>query len=157
MKNQIVKISHGTELLQAELNKVIKGVLHVGSQSIGFMVIPTHEELLKCMPQRVGTHNGYVEHLGPEADYNDLPYEVHGGLTFIGKASRLRIPEPFKDEQMYIGFDTCHLDDGPHCDFDYVMSEIRRLGEQVVFRELRLGIRKSSFEKEQQNDNENDT
>ena len=52
-----------------------------------------------------GEYNGYVslppEHPWHGVSYDDIPVEIHGGLTY----SRM------EEARWVIGFDTCHLDD----------------------------------------------
>jgi len=59
-------------------------------------------------------YNGYVgipkEHPAWRKNYNDLPIDVHGGLTFseMGKEDDANWPDP---ELCWFGFDTAHSGD----------------------------------------------
>jgi len=73
----------------------------------------------------MGSLNGYITlPLGSRydgADYDDIPIDIHGGLTFGG------IFDVFSTDNWTIGFDTSHF--GDNCkaiqNVDYVVSQLR--------------------------------
>lgn len=57
-------------------------------------------------------------------DKDDIPVEVHGGITFKGN--------PFDDEpEEWIGFDTLHFGDGDWITENYVEMNCRYMIEQL--------------------------
>jgi hypothetical protein len=79
-------------------------------------------------------------------DYNDVPVEVHGGLTYADLCSPpiCHIPEPgMPDKVWWLGFDTAHWsdltplrlidfgDDVTYKDVTYVTTETKELAEQL--------------------------
>lgn len=85
-----------------------------------------------------GWGNGYIAI--PESStwhgmkYDDIPVDVHGGLTYADLASNASFkPENISDDDWIIGFDTCHFTDNAHdCDKEYVIAETDNLFNQMV-------------------------
>lgn len=108
---------------------------------------------LPCMIVRnsMGSLCGYVavdrNHPDFGKDYNDVPVDVHGGLTYADKCSHVicHVPEPGKpDDVWWLGFDCAHLgdlspaphmfdryDDGHYRDVKYVTEECTSLAKQL--------------------------
>ena len=93
-----------------------------------------------------GWGNGYVlippEHPWHGLPYDNIPVDVHGGLTFGSSISNapwvkyhpiLQKNENrgrnYQDYFVY-GFDTAHLGDGPHLTKEWVLKETQYLAEQ---------------------------
>ena len=75
------------------------------------------KEITHLPTVETGWGNGYVA-LPPEhpyylKDYDDIPVDVHGGLTFGSLARRFKWEEiqDIPDDYYIIGFDTAHLGD----------------------------------------------
>jgi hypothetical protein len=64
---------------------------------------------------RIGYRCGYVRlpinHPWHGRDYDDVPADVHGGLTFA--AADVPCPKGGEDNAWWIGFDCAHCDDAP--------------------------------------------
>lgn len=67
-------------------------------------------------------------------EYDDIPVDVHGGLTYAGLASNASFkPDDIDDSDWIIGFDTCHFNDDEYsCDKEYVINETNELFKQMV-------------------------
>jgi len=86
-----------------------------------------------------GWGNGYVcippGHPMYEVAYDDIPVDVHGGLSFACPAKDLdwpEIPEDCKDCWI-VGFATAHYGDTvENCDKWYVESQAEKLAEQLL-------------------------
>ena len=82
-----------------------------------YIMVNSKSKLNKCLfPQ--GQANGYiichVSHPWFDMDYQHIPVEVHGGLTFGHSCSELswNIRRRYKNKDYYIyGWDTKHSDD----------------------------------------------
>lgn len=79
-----------------------------------------------------GFANGYIGvppgHPWHGLDYDDVPADVHGGLTY----SEDRAPKEAPDGFWWLGFDTLHSgDDATTCDENYVANEIAQLKKQA--------------------------
>lgn len=101
-----------------------------------------------------GYGNGYVEFRGQELfkeaykcpvtgrdkypEIDDLDFKVHGGITFASKFNDL----PEDNDIFWLGFDTCHFEDGEHLDRQFVLGEIEKLANQVLSWEIDQGVRK---------------
>jgi hypothetical protein len=98
----------------------------------------------------VGWGNGYVGlskwHPWYKIQYDDIPVDVHGGLTF----------GEFDDETglWIIGFDTAHHKDNmTNCSFEYVKKETERLmiqcmgakGVEIILRIIKINKIKKSL------------
>lgn len=90
-----------------------------------------------------GWGNGYV--VIPEGhklngiDYDELPFDAHGGLTFATRVSDLKkenwtgLPEDCNDNDWIIGFDTSHYQDNSvNWSKDAVQAETNNLLQQVI-------------------------
>lgn len=112
----------------------------------------------KCVIKRMmnmGGHlNGYVRipkgHRFYDKDYDDIPIECHGGLTFTGDLE--------EDGDFYIGFDTAHymdympfmqmslsrhlrssIHEAEHYrDIDYVRNECKEIVDQILVQEQEI-------------------
>lgn len=86
------------------------------------------------IPQVIaGWGNGYIglppEHPWYGKPYDDIPADVHGGLTY----SRNYKPKEEPDGYWWIGFDTGHLDDNEfNCPESYVDAQIESLKQQAI-------------------------
>lgn len=113
------------------------------------------EFLLPCLMDRMdwGSLNGYVgippEHKFHSRGHDDIPVDVHGGLTYAGDLydthlfDGLPLPLPLTS-YWWVGFDTGHHSDlqpnfpiiemrqGTYRTFDYVVSEIKSLAAQIA-------------------------
>jgi len=75
----------------------------------------------------LGWGNGYVGlpkwHPWFDMGYDDIPVDIHGGLTYAAM---------YKEEGLWvIGFDTGHYNDNmTNCSFEYVKQETHRLMKQ---------------------------
>lgn len=83
-----------------------------------------------------GWGNGYValpkDHPWYGLDYNEIPADVHGGLTFGQLASDWSEQFDFDPESWVIGFDTAHFGDNLNVwPKESVVEETLRLFEQV--------------------------
>lgn len=86
----------------------------------------------------VGWGNGYIAI--PKSSswhgmkYDDIPVDVHGGLTYADLASNASFkPDDIDDSDWIIGFDTCHYNDNEYsCDKEYVTNETNELFKQMV-------------------------
>lgn len=100
-----------------------------GVKNIGIFAVPTPSWIMS----NNGTHNGYI--ILPEfhpwyslaghdgEDYDNVPMNVHGGLTFGTK----------KNGYLILGFDTCHHGDDPEIhNLDYVERECLRMVIQAL-------------------------
>ncbi len=119
---------------------------------------------LPCLIVRSGGDLGHLcgyvgvpaGHPSYEADYETVPVEVHGGLTFASKCShgaedraichKVGPGEP--DDVWWLGFDCAHLGDispgmrarrigisyggETYKDIDYVANQVKRLAEQLA-------------------------
>ena len=79
-----------------------------------------------------GYANGYVglppAHPWFDMDYNAIPAEVHGGLTY----GEDHFPRMQPDGLYWIGFDTCHSgDDSISCNQEYCEHELEKLCKQA--------------------------
>ena len=108
-----------------------------------------------CMIHRNsgGALCGYVAvepgHPWFEKDYDDVPADAHGGLTFASHCQKnateengiCHVPEPGKpDNVWWLGFDCAHRGDlcpayewrdGTYRDFNYVKNEVENLARQA--------------------------
>ena len=70
-------------------------------------------------------------------DYNAIPVDVHGGLTFshLGNELGNKYPERFRNKNFWIvGFDTCHYGDNLlTCDAGYCYKEAESLAKQLSY------------------------
>ena len=100
-----------------------------GVEKIGIFAVPTPSWVMSTR----GTHNGYIvlpqDHpwyslVGHDGeDYDNVPMNVHGGLTFGTK----------KNNHLILGFDTCHDGDDPEIhNLDYVERECLRMVIQAL-------------------------
>ena len=92
------------------------------------IIAPIDPEYIKLCDR--GLANGYVAipkgHPWYGMQYNDIPCDIHGGLTFS------RSCNIFDSEYWMIGFDTAHLGDNPHVwPLFRVYSEAVKLLDQV--------------------------
>ena len=92
---------------------------------------PTHTRDLRMC----GTHNGYLAlpegHPWFGMDYNKIPADVHGGLTY-GQMEHTVVGEYNLPSEWVIGFDTCHWGDKPEVqDINFVWAELLRLHDQA--------------------------
>jgi hypothetical protein len=83
----------------------------------------------------VGWGCGYVcippNHPYHGTDYNDIPVDVHGGLTFGEHASDIEFRN-IPSQYYVVGFDTAHCMDTPeNCPQSYVQSEAESLQRQL--------------------------
>lgn len=94
-----------------------------------------------------GNWCGYVglpkEHKYYEKGYNDIPVNVHGGITYARKCYPpiCHNPEPgMPDDVYWVGFDTSHYDDlspskhitlGTYKNMYYAIDETRNLAKQL--------------------------
>lgn len=88
-----------------------------------------------------GWGNGYVvipeSHPYHGKSYDDIPVEVHGGLTYGSIITKHQIDVfPGLTEEdigsFLVGFDTCHYQDNPiDCNESYVKMETANLAEQL--------------------------
>jgi hypothetical protein len=104
-----------------------------------------------CFILRNGSGNwcGYVgipsTHPSFGKDYDDVPVNVHGGLTYANKCGPpiCHIPEPgMPDDVWWLGFDTAHSGDaspltllnfkhGVYRNMEYTINETKQLAEQL--------------------------
>ena len=92
-----------------------------------------------------GWGNGYVfipkGHKYYGVDYDDIPVDVHGGLTFSESLESIKeygawgviLPEGVNGDEWVIGFDTCHSGDtmSKWPDEESVLLEAQRLADQL--------------------------
>jgi hypothetical protein len=87
-----------------------------------------------------GWGNGYVVipqgHPMYGIDYDEIPVEVHGGLTFASSVHDCinwpEVKDMFEEGGWVVGFDTAHFYDNKHtCPESYVLAETLRLKEQL--------------------------
>jgi len=84
-----------------------------------------------------GWGNGYVVippyHSQYGVGYEEIPVDVHGGLTFCGDAEKLDWPDVEGLKGWVVGFDTAHLDDTlVRWPKEEVEAETLRLRAQLV-------------------------
>lgn len=90
---------------------------------------PFKKQTIVDSPFDFGWGNGYVGlpkwHPWFKIEYDNIPVDVHGGLTY----SNL-----YKEEDLWIiGFDTAHyMDNMINCSFEYVKQETEKLMKQCL-------------------------
>jgi hypothetical protein len=98
------------------------------------------ERMMGPMPMSIslGWGNGYVVlpkgHPMHGRGYDDIPVDVHGGLTFAQAVEDTGYEELGEEDAggWIVGFDTAHWgDDQDTCDQDFVEEETVRLLEQL--------------------------
>jgi len=83
-----------------------------------------------------GWGNGYIgvpkDHPWWGMDYNDVPCEVHGGLTY-GKKEHPSALKGVPTDLWWFGFDCAHYQDTPQtCPESYVDAQIKSLRQQAL-------------------------
>lgn len=84
-----------------------------------------------------GWGNGYVaipksaNHPWFGKKYDDIPVNIHGGLTFARSTNEYNWDREWDEEHWIIGFDTSHGGDGPHLDKEWLEQETKRLLTQM--------------------------
>lgn len=100
---------------------------------ITFFTLPTPP-----IGMSVGEANGYAiipkGHPMHGKNYDDIPVDIHGGLTFSAPADKLDWPEipATQKDGWVVGFDTCHFMDTPErWPTSAVLDEAKNLAEQL--------------------------
>ena len=103
-----------------------------------------------CLIVEYGTHRcGYVE-VGKDSplfglDYDQVPVECHGGLTYSSEKEG-RDDYPVKSDGWWFGFDCWHADDGligggtrkrPERSMNYVVKQCESVAKQLVEQDKR--------------------
>lgn len=86
-----------------------------------------------------GWGNGYAclpkGHKYFGVDYDNIPVDIHGGLTFSSKSEKCEwpeLPEECRADHWIVGFDCAHYGDTPSsCPKSYVEMEAKNLATQL--------------------------